>query len=221
MTKELTFGVIVGNRGFFPRPSRQRRPRGDASACSKRPAYEVIVLTPEQTQVRRRARRPTKRATAPSSSSKHRDEIDGIIVTLPNFGDERAIADTIRLATLDVPVLVQATPDRTETMKISRPPRQLLRQDVGLQQPQAVRHSLLAHHAAHRRARVPKPSRRTSPGSPPSAASSTASAICASAPSARAPPPSTPSATARSCSKRAGISVETLDLSEIFGRIDR
>ena len=38
-------------------------------------------------------------------------QIDGIIVTLPNFGDERAIADTLRMADLNVPVLVQATPD--------------------------------------------------------------------------------------------------------------
>ena len=28
----------------------------------------------------------------------HRDEIDGVIVTLPNFGDERAVAETLRLA---------------------------------------------------------------------------------------------------------------------------
>ena len=31
---------------------------------------------------------------------KHRDRIDGVIVTLPNFGDERAIADTLRMAGL-------------------------------------------------------------------------------------------------------------------------
>ncbi len=49
----------------------------------------------------------------------HRDEIDGIIVTLPNFGDERGIADSIRYSKLDVPVLVQATPDRRNDMKIS------------------------------------------------------------------------------------------------------
>ncbi len=30
-------------------------------------------------------------------------KIDGVIVSLPNFGDERAIADTLRLARLDVP----------------------------------------------------------------------------------------------------------------------
>ena len=50
---------------------------------------------------------------------KHRDEIDGIIVTLPNFGDERGIADSIRYSKLNVPILVQATPDRRNDMKIS------------------------------------------------------------------------------------------------------
>jgi len=44
--------------------------------------------------------------------------MDGVIVTLPNFGDERAIADTLRLAGLGVPVLVQATPDTPSKMTI-------------------------------------------------------------------------------------------------------
>jgi len=47
------------------------------------------------------------------------DAIDGIIVTLPNFGDERAIADTMRLSRLTVPVLVQATPDTATKMGIA------------------------------------------------------------------------------------------------------
>ena len=41
------------------------------------------------------------------------------IVTLPNFGEERAIADTLRLANLQVPVLVQATPDDAKKMTIA------------------------------------------------------------------------------------------------------
>ena len=48
----------------------------------------------------------------------NRDRIDGVIVTLPNFGDERAIANTLRLADLGVPVLVQATPDTAGKMTI-------------------------------------------------------------------------------------------------------
>jgi L-fucose isomerase-like protein len=47
------------------------------------------------------------------------DTIDGVIVTLPNFGDERAIADTLRLSRLDLPVLAQATPDTPSKMAIT------------------------------------------------------------------------------------------------------
>jgi L-fucose isomerase-like protein len=50
---------------------------------------------------------------------KHADEIDGIIITLPNFGEERGIVDAIRLSGLKVPVLVQATPDRSDAMTIA------------------------------------------------------------------------------------------------------
>jgi L-fucose isomerase-like protein len=46
-------------------------------------------------------------------------KVDGIIVTLPNFGDERGIAEAIRLSGLDVPVLVQATPDDPTRMGLS------------------------------------------------------------------------------------------------------
>ena len=49
----------------------------------------------------------------------HRETIDGVIVTLPNFGDERAIANTLRTAGLDVPVLIQATPDTPGMMTIA------------------------------------------------------------------------------------------------------
>jgi L-fucose isomerase-like protein len=45
--------------------------------------------------------------------------IDGILVTLPNFGDERAVADTIRLSGLQVPVLVHAWPDRVTELSIA------------------------------------------------------------------------------------------------------
>ncbi len=48
----------------------------------------------------------------------NQDRIDGVIVSLPNFGDERAIADTLRLARLDVPVLIQATPDDAAKMTL-------------------------------------------------------------------------------------------------------
>ncbi len=48
-----------------------------------------------------------------------RDDIDGVLVTLPNFGDERAIANTLRWSELHVPVLIHAFPDDPRTMTIA------------------------------------------------------------------------------------------------------
>jgi L-fucose isomerase-like protein len=50
----------------------------------------------------------------------HRDEIDGILVLLPNFGDEKGVADAIQLAGLNVPVLVQAYPDELDRLNVER-----------------------------------------------------------------------------------------------------
>ncbi|MCF8224261.1 MAG: fucose isomerase [Bacteroidales bacterium] len=41
----------------------------------------------------------------------HADNIDGILVVLPNFGDELGVVNTIKLSGLNVPVLVQACDD--------------------------------------------------------------------------------------------------------------
>lgn len=41
----------------------------------------------------------------------HTGKIDGIVIALPNFGDERNAPNAIRFSGLDVPVLVQAFPD--------------------------------------------------------------------------------------------------------------
>ena len=49
----------------------------------------------------------------------HRDRIAGVVVALPNFGDERAIANVLRWADLKVPVLVQAFPDSAGKMTIA------------------------------------------------------------------------------------------------------
>jgi L-fucose isomerase-like protein len=49
----------------------------------------------------------------------HADEIDGVLVTLPNFGDERAIANTLRWSGLNVPVLIHAYPDDADRMTIA------------------------------------------------------------------------------------------------------
>ncbi len=49
----------------------------------------------------------------------HRDTIDGVLITLPNFGEERGLVDTLRLANLNVPVLVHAFADDVQKMSLA------------------------------------------------------------------------------------------------------
>ena len=114
--RKVTFGMIVGNRGFFPGHLAQSG-RSEMLAAIEKAGYGVVTVGAEEARWGAIESR-TEAALCADLFKKHRDRIDGIIVTLPNFGDERAIADTIRMANLDVPVLVQATPDTPGLMTI-------------------------------------------------------------------------------------------------------
>jgi L-fucose isomerase-like protein len=112
----MTMGVIVGNRGFFP-DQLAKSGREEMIQTLKKAGMDCIVLSPEESKHGAvETHEEAKRCAA--LFQKNRDKIDGVIVSLPNFGDERAIADTMRLAKLDVPVLVQATPDDASKMTI-------------------------------------------------------------------------------------------------------
>ena len=50
----------------------------------------------------------------------NRGKFDGVILSLPNFGDEKGVADTLQLAGLNVPVLVQAYPDDLTQLSVER-----------------------------------------------------------------------------------------------------
>ncbi len=116
-TRAMTFGLIVGNRGFFP-GHLAKSGRADMIAVLEKAGHTVVAVGPEDTKhgaVETRA----EAAKCADLFKRHRESLDGVIVTLPNFGDERAIADTLRMAGLDVPVLVQATPDTPGLMTIT------------------------------------------------------------------------------------------------------
>ncbi|HUI80992.1 MAG TPA: hypothetical protein VLY24_23875, partial [Bryobacteraceae bacterium] len=112
----ITFGVIVGNRGFFP-GHLAKSGREEMIAVLRNNGYGVVAVGPEETKYGAVETRAEATRCADLFRQK-RDSIDGIIVTLPNFGDERAIADTLRMSELRVPVLVQATPDTPAKMTI-------------------------------------------------------------------------------------------------------
>ncbi len=115
-SRRMNFGVIVGNRGFFP-DHLARSGRTEILAAIEKAGYEAVAVGPEETKHGAVETR-VEAARCADLFKRRRDAIDGVIVTLPNFGDERAIADTLRMADLHVPVLVQATPDTPARMTI-------------------------------------------------------------------------------------------------------
>jgi len=114
---KTTLGVLVGTRGFFP-THLARTGRKQMLEVLKAEGFATVCL-------------PAKAATGGAVESladarecadlfkEHREAIDGIVVTLPNFGDEKAVANTLRMAGLDVPVLVHAWPDEVGRMGLA------------------------------------------------------------------------------------------------------
>ncbi len=107
--RKMTMGIIVGNRGFFP-DALAKTGREEMIRALESAGIGAVVLGPEESKHGAVETHDEARRCA-ELFRKNRDRIDGVIVTLPNFGDERAVADALRLSRLEVPVLVQASPD--------------------------------------------------------------------------------------------------------------
>ena len=111
-----TFGVIVGNRGFFP-DALAKEGHAFMTGFLKKAGYGCVILSDKDTKFGSvETWEDAKKCAA--LFKKNREEIDGVIVTLPNFGDERGVADTLKMAGLDVPVLIHAWGDTPGKMTI-------------------------------------------------------------------------------------------------------
>ena len=115
--RTMTYGVVVGNRGFFP-DHLAKTGREEIIAAIEAAGAKAVVLTAQDSKYGSVETYAEAKRCA-ELFKKHSEEIDGIIITLPNFGDERGVADALRLSGLRVPVLVQATPDRSDAMTIA------------------------------------------------------------------------------------------------------
>ena len=117
MAAKTTFAVIVGNRGFFPKHL-VKTGHGAIRKVLKSAGYGCVVLGMNDTEYGSVESRTDAEKCAVFFREKA-GQIDGVIVTLPNFGDERAVANALRWAGLNVPVLIQAEPDSIEKMNLA------------------------------------------------------------------------------------------------------
>jgi L-fucose isomerase-like protein len=113
-----SIGVIIGNRDFFP-DNLVPDARKHVEAIFEKAGINAIILGEDQTKLGGVETFSDAMKCANLFKS-HKDEIIGILVVLPNFGDERGIAEAIKHSNLGVPVLVQAYPDDLNKLDVKR-----------------------------------------------------------------------------------------------------
>jgi L-fucose isomerase-like protein len=113
-----TLGVIIGNRDFFPDVLVSEARRDVLALCAELDV-DCVLLGEEDSKLGAVETWAHAKACA-DLFRRRRDAIDGVLVCLPNFGDEKGVADAIKLSALDVPVLVQAYPDDLGQLHVER-----------------------------------------------------------------------------------------------------
>ena len=111
----MRFAVCFGNRGFFP---------GELVGAAIADFKRVLAVNGHEALIMEEAGTRYDAVETPEEGSEyaafltaHRGEYDGVILSLPNFGDENGAVVALRDA--DVPILVQAYPDEIGNMDFS------------------------------------------------------------------------------------------------------
>jgi L-fucose isomerase-like protein len=108
------FGVIVGNRDVFP-DFLAKEGRLEILSVLKDLGYGSVILSEEDTKDGVVETFSDAKKCA-ELFKRNRDEIIGIIIVLPNFGDEKGIVNTLKLSEVNVPILIQASSDEIGKM---------------------------------------------------------------------------------------------------------
>jgi L-fucose isomerase-like protein len=115
---KTTLAMIVGTRDFFPAEP-VLRARREVTTLLEEMGVDVVILDENATNMGAvETWEDSKKCGA--LFRKNRDRIDGILVILPVFGPERGVVDTIELSELQVPILVQAHPDDLDKLDVAR-----------------------------------------------------------------------------------------------------
>jgi len=115
---KATLAVIVGNRDFFP-DRLVTEGRQDILNVFRELDIEPVMLEENDTKLGA-VETWTHAKRCAELFRRNADRIDGVLVTLPNFGDEKGVADTLKLSGLNVPVLIQAYPDDLSQFTVER-----------------------------------------------------------------------------------------------------
>ena len=111
----MTLAVLVANRGFFPSSVIESARAEMKEAIEK--AGAKALLSPVELTKYGAVETIADGMAFNEFLNEHRGEFDGLVICLPNFGDENGILEAIK--DLNVPILVQAYPDEIGKMDFS------------------------------------------------------------------------------------------------------
>lgn len=112
-----TFGLIVGTRAYFNSDLAIDVRKTLLDELDKA-GYGYVILDEEDTPTGGSMETVQDGKKCAELFRANRDDIDGIIVSLPNFGFEIGIINAISRAELNVPVLVQACDDENDKVDL-------------------------------------------------------------------------------------------------------
>jgi L-fucose isomerase-like protein len=114
--KKTTFALFFGNRGFFP-VSLQAQARKELKTVLKKLGHKTIALPASATRYGA-VETPAEGQLYANFLRENRGKYGGVILCLPNFGDETGAIAALR--DCGVPILVQAYPDELTKMTPER-----------------------------------------------------------------------------------------------------
>jgi len=117
MEKKPCFGLIVATRGFF-NAQLAAGARAKLLTILEQQGYDYVITPEDATPCGAIETREHAKLCA-DVFRKNANKIDGVIVVLPNFGDELGVVQTLDMARLDVPVLVQACDDDLDKLDVA------------------------------------------------------------------------------------------------------
>jgi len=110
--EKTTFALFFGNRGFFP-AALQSAARKEMGQALKKLGHKTIMLNSRATR-NGAVETPAEGERYARFLREHRGEFGGVILCLPNFGDETGAVAALKEA--DAPILIQAYPDELDKM---------------------------------------------------------------------------------------------------------
>ena len=114
--ERMCFGIIIGTRAYF-NSELAKDVRKQLLRTLADEGYDYVILPEDATPSSSIETREDGLKCA-ELFRQNRDRIDGIIVSLPNFGFEIGIINAISVADLNVPILVQACDDENDKVDL-------------------------------------------------------------------------------------------------------